>query len=241
MRSEYADLEANLASVRRRMREAAVRSGRDWQAVQLVAVTKGRTEDQVRRAYELGLRVFGENRVLEGRRKIDALSDLTDVEWHMIGHVQSRKARDVAGAYKLVHSVDRLRLAKRLDSFARESGVHQPILLECNVSGEEAKHGWRLEDETQWDRCLPDFEALARMPNLEIRGLMTMAPWSQNVDMLREVFGRLRTLRAFLVDQLPTVEWVELSMGMTDDFEVAIEQGATMIRVGRALFGEMTA
>jgi uncharacterized pyridoxal phosphate-containing UPF0001 family protein len=208
MRSEYADLEANLASVRRRMREAAVRSGRDWQAVQLVAVTKGRTEDQVRRAYELGLRVFGENRVLEGRRKIDALSDLTDVEWHMIGHVQSRKARDVAGAYKLVHSVDRLRLAKRLDSFARESGVHQPM---------------------------------ARMPNLEIRGLMTMAPWSQNVDMLREVFGRLRTLRAFLVDQLPTVEWVELSMGMTDDFEVAIEQGATMIRVGRALFGEMTA
>jgi pyridoxal phosphate enzyme (YggS family) len=232
------DLETNLEDVRKRMASAAARVGRDPDDVKLVAVTKGRSVDEVRAAYEKGLNVFGENRVQEGRAKIDELSDLPGVTWHMIGHIQSRKARDVVGAFQLVHSVDRLRIARKLDGDAGKNGLRQPVLIECNVSGESSKGGWPMDSESQWESRLPEFESLIALPNLEVRGLMTMAPWTKDRAVLEGVFGRLRRLSQFLADRLPSQPWSELSMGMTDDFEIAIEQGATMIRLGRAIFGD---
>jgi len=232
------DLKTNLEEVRRRIALAAARVGRDPDDIKLVAVTKGRSADEVRAAYEKGLSVFGENRVQEGRAKIDELSDLHGVSWHMIGHIQSRKARDVVGAFQLVHSVDRLRIARKLDGYAGQSGLRQPVLIECNASGESSKGGWPIDNESEWESRLPEFESLLGLPNLEVRGLMTMAPWTKDRAVLEAVFGRLRRLSHFLAERLPSQPWAELSMGMTDDFEVAIEQGATMIRLGRAIFGD---
>ncbi len=234
-----AHLEANLEDVRRRMTQSAERASRDPREIKLVAVTKGRSADVVRAAYDAGLKLFGENRVLEGQDKIHELSDLEAVTWHMIGHIQSRKARDVVGAFQLIHSVDRPRIAKKLDECAGEAGVRQAVLIECNVSGEESKGGWEMASEIEWESKLPEFKSVATLPNLEVRGLMTMAPWTRDELLLGEVFGRLRRLSLFLKDRLPGSHWAELSMGMTDDFEVAIEHGATMVRLGRALFGEM--
>lgn len=229
-------IEANLRDVRRRMRQAAERSGRDPSQIQLVAVTKGRSANEVRAASAAGLSVFGENRVDEGRMKIDELSALVGVTWHMIGHIQSRKARDVVGAFSLIHSVDRLKIAERLDAFAGQAGIRQAVLAECNVSGEASKGGWPMHLEDEWEGRLPEFEKLGRLENLDVQGLMTMAPWTADRSVLSDVFGRLRRLSRFLADHLPGNRWDELSMGMSDDFEIAIEQGATMIRLGRAIF-----
>jgi hypothetical protein len=238
MSQARADLEANLKDVRRRMALAAARVGRDSSEIKLVAVTKGRSAADIRAVYEMGLNVFGENRVQEGRDKIDELSDLAGVTWHMIGHMQSRKAKDVVGAFQLIHSVDRLRIAKKLDGYARQDGLRQAVLIECNVSGESSKGGWPMDSESEWESRLPEFESLVAMPNLKVRGLMTMAPWTEDRALLETVFGRLRKLSHYLAERLPGQHWAELSMGMTDDFEVAIEQGATMIRLGRAIFGQ---
>jgi pyridoxal phosphate enzyme (YggS family) len=232
-------LERNLEIVRRRIVQAAERVGRDPETIELVAVTKGRPCEAVRAAYGLGLRAFGENRVEEGRDKIDSLCDLADVKWHMIGHIQSRKAKDAIGPFALIHSVDRVRIARKLDGVAGDIGVRQAVLVECNVSGEEAKGGWRMEREDEWVSRLAEFRSLAELPNLEVRGLMTMAPWTEDRAVLKAAFERLRRLAELLRDRIPGTQWNELSMGMTDDFEVAIEQGATMIRLGRALFGEV--
>ena len=148
-------MEANLASVRMRIAQAAERAGRDPNDVRLVAVTKGYPAAYVRQAHGLGLRHFGENRVEEALPKLDALSDLDGVAWHMIGHVQSRKAGAVAPRFDLVHSVDRMKLAQRLDRFAGEAGRRLPVLLECNVSGEQSKSGWPLWQPEAWQPALP--------------------------------------------------------------------------------------
>lgn len=232
-------IEENLSDVRHRMSLAAERAGRDPSEVKLVAVTKGRSPVEVRAAHELGLHAFGENRVQEALSKMGDLADLKSVDWHMIGHIQSRKARDVAGVFSLVHSVDRFRIATKLDACAGEKATRQTVLIECNVSGEASKGGWPMERRETWEARLADFRKVAELPNLEVRGLMTMAPWTDDRAVLEQVFGRLRRLSRYLSERLPIAHWSELSMGMTDDFEVAIEQGATMIRVGRAIFGEM--
>jgi pyridoxal phosphate enzyme (YggS family) len=155
----------------------------------------------------------------------------------MVGHIQSRKARSAVQHFSLVHSLDRWKLAQRLDRFAGEEGLRLPVLLECNVSGEESKYGWNLQDEPSWHIFLPEIERILSLENIEIQGLMTMAPWVLDEDVLRSCFRKLRELNAFLSHNLH-VSWKELSMGMTDDFEIAIEEGATMVRIGRAIFGE---
>jgi pyridoxal phosphate enzyme (YggS family) len=155
----------------------------------------------------------------------------------MIGHVQSRKARDVPGAFVLVHSVDRWKIAQAFDRHAAAAGLRLPVLLECNVSGEATKEGWAFSDPGRWDEMLTSIEGVCALPRLEVLGLMTMAPWTDQPETVRPVFARLRELREFLAARLPG-QWSELSMGMTDDFEVAIEEGATIVRIGRAIFGE---
>ncbi|MGD8814732.1 MAG: YggS family pyridoxal phosphate-dependent enzyme [Anaerolineales bacterium] len=229
-------IETNLSVVRTRIEEAAQRVGRDLENVELVAITKGYPIEFIQHAHVLGLRHFGENRVEEAVPKLDALTDLTDLVWHMVGHVQSRKAKTVAPRFDWVHSVDSLKLARRLDRFAAEAGRRLPVLLECNVSGEQSKAGWALWERDRWPQILPVFSEVLALEYLEVHGLMTMAPWTTDWELVRNVFRRLRELRELLEADLPG-HWEELSMGMSSDFEIAIEEGATMVRIGQAIFG----
>jgi hypothetical protein len=226
-----ASLAANLQAVRARIAAAAQRAGRAPDEVTLVAVSKTVPAERVAAAYALGLRDFGENRVEEGLPKQAALPG--DVRWHMIGHVQSRKAREAARQFALVHSVDSLKLAQRLAREAQAAGRVLPVLLEVNVSGEAAKYGFRPGATFE-----AEVAALLALPGLRVRGLMTMAPIVADPDEARPVFAALRALRAVLAARFPQADWRELSMGMTDDFEVAVEEGATLVRVGRAIFGD---
>jgi len=236
-----ASLGANIENVTARIAAAAQRAGRDPSEIQLVAVTKTYPAEVVLAAAEAGLTDFGENRIEEAAPKMRAVAR-PDLRWHMIGHVQSRKAREVALAgFVLVHSVDSLKLAERLSKAAAEAERVQPILLECNVSGEAAKSGFEaFGGPGRWERLLSTFETGLKLPGVRVQGLMTMAPIVEHSEAARPYFARLRELRDFLAAHLPAEPetWQTLSMGMTDDFEAAIVEGATLVRVGRALFGE---
>ena len=232
----------NVNRIRELIAEAAQRAGRDPADITLVAVTKTHPPEVVRWAAEAGLADMGENRVEEALPKIAAVA-LPQLRWHLIGHVQSRKAKAVIEAgFTLVHSVDSIKLAERLNRFAIELGRFQPILLECNVSGEASKSGFEMSDPARWANQWPDFEKILALPNLHVRGLMTIAPLVENSAQAQPYFARLRALREACAARFPaSVEtWRELSMGMTDDFEAAIAEGATLVRIGRALFGERT-
>lgn len=230
--------ETNLRSVQERIAAAAERAGRVPSDVTLVAVTKTQSPQAIQAAYDLGLRHFGENRVEEAEEKIDELP--ADITWHMIGHVQSRKAQRVASRFGLVHSLDSLKLARRLDRFAAERSEPLPVLLEFNVSGEESKYGFSASMPSgSYDRqesLLLAIEEIIALPHLSVQGLMTMAPIVAQPEEARPVFVRLRQIRDELSARFPHLDWDQLSMGMTDDFEVAVEEGATLVRVGRAIF-----
>ena len=231
-------LEANLRSVQDRIASAAARAGRDPGEITLVAVTKTRSPDTIRAAYELGQRHFGENRVEEAELKVPELPG--DLAWHMIGHIQSRKAKRVAPLFEMVHSIDSVKLARRLDRACEGRAQPLPVLLECNVSGEQAKYGFEADrweqDDAQRKALWAAVEQVLTLPNLQVQGLMTMAPIVADPEEARPVFVRLRQLRDALAAAFAQGDWRHLSMGMTDDFEVAIEEGATLVRVGRAIF-----
>ncbi len=234
----------NLARVREQVAEAALRAGRSPDAVRLVAVSKTHPAERVIEAWGCGQRDFGENHPEEGAAKILKVSEILRGEaprWHMIGRIQRRKARLVVEHFDLVHSVDRLVLAQKLSRLAVERGRLLPILLECNVSGEVSKagfalHGWEHEPE-RLKAFFADVEAVLALPALQVEGLMTMAPIADDAESVRWVFASLRALRDALRERFPQLEWPHLSMGMSDDFPVAVEEGATLIRVGRAIFG----
>jgi pyridoxal phosphate enzyme (YggS family) len=239
-----ADIADNLAQVRDRIGDAAHRSGRDPGEVTLIAVTKTFPADVVLAAYEAGVRHFGENRAREGISKITAVEPyISDgpPTWHMIGHIQSRKARRVVDHYDYVHSVDRLKIAQRLSDYAAEADRVLPVLLECNVSGEGSKYGFALEnwedDEARQKDFFTAVDGILGLPGLEVRGLMTMPPYVDDPEEVRPLFVSLRMLRNALRERFVAADWRHLSMGMTNDFEVAIEEGATMVRIGRGIFG----
>jgi PLP dependent protein len=217
--------------------DAAHRSGRDPAQVRLVVVTKTHPVEIVQAALEAGLRTFGENYAEEGVMKIQALPAQSGVEWHMIGHVQSRKARLVADHFALLHSLDSLKLARRLDRFAAEAGRVLPVLLEFNVGAEESKSGWDASEEARWESLLPDITELMSLRSLRVQGLMTMPPLGTDAEASRRFFQRLRRLRDHLASRFPQADWLELSMGTSADFEVAVEEGATLVRVGTAIVG----
>jgi hypothetical protein len=237
-------LESNLRSVQDRVAAAAQRAGRDPSGITLVAVTKTQSQAVIQAAYDLGLRHFGENRVEEGIPKIPAVHATISgpqPTWHMVGHVQSRKARDVVAHFDCVHSLDRPKIARRLSRFAQETGLTLPVLLECNVSGEETKFGFDLQgwkqDKARQEAFFAAVEQVLALPALSVQGLMTMAPFVADPETVRPIFVNLRALLDALRERFPACDWHHLSMGMTDDFEVAIEEGATMVRIGRAIFG----
>lgn len=211
-----------IAEVRGRIARACERSGRRARDVTLVAVTKTHGVEAIVAAYDAGVRDFGENRVQEAEPKIEAMRARgLDVTWHLIGHLQTNKARAAARLFDILHSVDSQRLAEAINARADH---RIPVLIEVNVAGEASKHGVAP---VEADALAA---AVGRMPNLEVVGLMTVAPMVDDPEDVRPVFARLRELR-------DAMGLRELSMGMTDDFEVAVEEGATIVRVGRAIFG----
>jgi pyridoxal phosphate enzyme (YggS family) len=224
---------AQIAEVQNRIARAAERVGRDPASVTLVAVSKTRPLEAVQMAYQAGITNFGENRVQEALPKIEAFHP-SSLRWHMIGHLQSNKANKVAGAFDCVQSVDSLHLAQTLSRYAaaHSPNVRLPIFLQVDVAGEVSKEGMTIEDTPELAR------QIAQLPALQIEGLMTIAPLVQDAEDVRPVFRALRKLRDRLRDELPEYSWQQLSMGMTDDYQVAIEEGATIVRIGRAIFGE---
>ncbi len=228
MQGSYEDLAQRLAAVRERMQAAARRAGRAADSIRLVAVTKGVTAARIREAMALGILDFGENRIQEALPKIAALGP--GPRWHLVGHLQRNKVRRAVEAFALIHSLDSLPLAEAIARRGEAAGRQVEVLLQVNVAGEPRKHGFAPEEVPEAVR------RIKALPALSLRGLMTIAPLSTDAQMVRPVFRRLRELRDALRVQWPEVD--ELSMGMSEDFEVAIEEGATLVRVGRAIFGE---
>jgi hypothetical protein len=225
----------NIAVVRERIASAARGAGRNPENITLMAVSKTFSPELIGKAYESGLRVFGENKVQEFSAKAGTLADLTDAEWHMIGHLQSNKAAKAAELFSAVDSVDSLRLAQRLNSAAEQLEKKLAVLLEINVGGEAAKSGVD-PDSRELEGIL---QAAAKLEQLEIRGLMTIPPFIEDPDAARPYFRKLRELRDQIARRrLPRIQTDVLSMGMSHDFEVAIEEGSTCVRVGTAIFGE---
>ena len=219
----------NLERVRRQIASAAAKSGRSPDAVELVAITKMHPAEKVREAVEAGQSLFGENRVQEARAKIPELP--SNLRWHFVGHLQKNKVRQALPLFEMIHSVDSLALAQDINRIAEEEGLHPRVLLEVNVAGEGSKFGFSPE------KIRDQMEELLALSRLSILGLMTIPPVTKESETSRKYFVQLRELR----DRLQTefrVDFAQLSMGMTQDFPIAVEEGATLVRVGTAIFGE---
>jgi pyridoxal phosphate enzyme (YggS family) len=235
-------IEQRIARVRERITEAARHAGRSPDEVTLVAVTKTHPPEAVAAALAAGIADMGENRVQEASEKIVALAAQREaIRWHLIGHLQRNKARLAAELFDMVHSLDSLRLAEALARHT-PAGRALDVLLQVNVSGEASKEGFDLPGGVENSAALPAFLAdvgrIVALPGLRVRGLMTVAPWGSDREAARPTFRALRLLRDELARRFPQGDWSQLSMGMTDDFAVAIAEGATIVRVGRAIFGE---
>jgi PLP dependent protein len=223
------DFRANLESLRSRITAACERAHRDPSTVTLLAVSKGHPPETVKAVAALGLDCFGENRMQEAKSKIPLCP--AHLRWQMIGHLQSNKARDAVHWFQLIQGVDSLQLATELDKWSERAAKTTRILLEVNVAGEASKFGYAP------DRLLAELAEINRLRRIEIHGLMTMAPWTPEPEKVRPVFRRLREIKE-QCDEILGAPLPELSMGMSGDFEVAIEEGATIVRIGTALFGE---
>ncbi len=217
--------------------ERAHKAGRPRESIRLVVVSKAQPLEVVQAAIEAGAKILGENYAEEAVEKMMALKDHSAVEWHMIGHVQRRKAKLVTESFALFQALDSLKLAEQLDHLASERGRPLPVLIEFNVGDEPTKYGWPAAEESRWPDLLGDMEAITAMPYLRVQGLMTMPPLSLEEARTRSFFQRLRRLRDFLSEQVKQVEWQEISMGTSADYPIAVEEGATLVRVGQAILG----
>lgn len=225
------DTLSGLEGVRQRVRNAAIDAGRDPSGIRIVAVSKTVSADRVKSAITEGVAILGENYIQEAREKITSLSHLS-VSWHFIGHLQSNKAKYAVRLFDLIHSVDSLKLAEEIDRQAKRTGKTQEILVQVNVAEEESKSGIAREDAPALLR------GISRLDNVRVKGLMTMPPFFNEPEKVRPFFKNLRTLSMDLEKlNIPNVEMLELSMGMSGDFETAIAEGATLVRVGTAIFG----
>ena len=227
----------NFQAVIEKIESACHRAGRQPKDVKLVVVTKGQPLERIQAVIEAGARQLGENYADEAIEKMPALAGTPDLEWHMIGHVQSRKARLVCEHFAWMHSLDSLKLATRLNLYSNEIERKIPVLIECNVSGEESKYGYPAWSPEQWPHLVEELKPILALSWLDVRGLMTMAPFSIEPEEARIYFRSLHELRDKLGQIFPEGRWEELSMGMSMDFEAAIQEGATIIRVGEAILG----
>lgn len=221
-------LSENLDAVRQKMEAACARAGRDPASVTLMAVSKGHPPESIREAADLGLTLFGENKVQEAKAKIPLSPGR--LRWHMIGHLQSNKCRDAVQLFSLIQSVDSLPLAEEINRWCEKTAKTMPIFLEANIAGEASKFGYQPK------ALLAELAHINALPKLEIHGLMTIAPYATDAEKVRPIFRRLRELRTEC-EQILGTPLPQLSMGMSGDFEVAIEEGSTLVRVGTTLFG----
>jgi pyridoxal phosphate enzyme (YggS family) len=220
--------------IRKNIAAAALRSGRRAEGVRLMAVTKTVADHRIREAVEAGVDIIGENYVQEARRKMEQAG--RSVEWHLIGHLQSNKARHAVRLFDMIHSLDRMSLAVELDKRSRMAGCVTRVLMEVNISGEGTKRGVPLGD------AIPLIREVSALEHLSVQGLMTMPPWLDDPEDARPFFAALRGLRDRVVGEgIARVEMNELSMGMSQDYAVAVEEGATIVRIGRLIFGERPA
>lgn len=228
----------NLTRVREQIENAARRAGRNPSEITLVAVSKTFPVELIVEAYNAGARDIGENRVEEANEKIPAVNETLGsgkIHWHLIGHLQRRKARDAVALFDVIQSVDTLRLAETLNRSAGEQNKQTPILLQVNVGNDPNKFGFDLDTRKMF---LKDVEKVVALPNVQVEGLMTIGPLVATAEQARPFFRDLRILRDELTQKFSRAHWRELSMGMTDDYAVAIEEGATIVRIGRAIFGQ---
>ena len=222
------DFSSNLAAIQKRIDAACARSGRDPSSVTLLAVSKGQSPEAIRAAAEAGLTLFGESKVQEAKVKISMCPG--KLRWQMIGHLQSNKCRDAVHLFEMIQSVDSLSLAREINKFAGNSAKTLPILLEVNVAGESSKFGYQPE------RLLAELMEINALPRIEIHGLMTIAPWTEDAEKVRPIFRRLREIKTEC-ERILGAPLPHLSMGMSGDFEIAIEEGSTLVRIGTAIFG----
>jgi PLP dependent protein len=223
------DLAANLETIRLRIKAACDHSDREPNSLTLLAVTKTQPPEIVNAAAELGLLVFGENKVQEAKAKIPLCSG--KLRWHFIGHLQSNKCRDAVQLFQMIQSVDSLSLAREINKRAEEAARAMPVLLEVNLAGEASKFGYQPQ------ALLAELSQISSLPRIEVQGLMTVPPWTPDAENSRHHFRQLRELK-MECEQILGAPLPHLSMGMSGDFEVAIEEGATMVRIGTALFGQ---
>ena len=228
----------NLEQVNEKIIQSARRSGRSPSDIRLVVVTKSHPIDVVRAAINAGAEILGENYAEEGLGKIQEIGNISGIEWHMIGHVQSRKVDDVVGKYSLIHSLDSFKLADRINRVAEASACSQDVLVQVNVSGEESKFGFPCWKDEQISSLASEINKMSSLRSINLKGFMTIPPFSESGEVVRPYFQRLRRLRDQLSGDIGGPELTELSMGMSADFEVAVEEGATLVRIGTAILGE---
>lgn len=229
-------LRLRLEKIRAEMDDAARQAGRAPENIRLMVVTKTHPAETVAAVLAAGARLLGENYVEEAIAKITALQ-AAQAEWHMIGHLQSRKADGVVQHFQTLESLDSLKLAQRLQRFSAEAGRILPVFLECNLSGEASKFGFAAQSASQRAAFFREVEQILLLPNLQIRGLMTMPPFFDEPQKARPYFASLRELREALLQRFPQADWRELSMGTSIDFPAAVQEGATLVRVGTAILG----
>jgi len=233
-------IKTNLSSVKELIVKSAEKVGRDASQVKLVAVTKLLPAKVIHAGVEAGIRCFGENYPEQAAEKIGSLNLGDAIEWHLIGHIQSRKAETVCKYFDMVHSIDRMKIARYLERYANEQNRVVPVLIEVNLSGEESKYGWEASREESWENLLPEFRKIVSYQNLQVRGLMTMPPLFHDPEKTRPIYRKLNRLQQFLMHHIPDATWDELSIGTSFDFPIAVEEGATMVRIGTEIFGPRT-
>ena len=226
-----------LNKVNEAINDACARVRRNPNEVTLVTVSKRQPVEIIRAAYACGLRRFGENYAEEAVAKMDALADLMDIQWEMVGHIQSRKAKLIASRVVRVHSLERGKLARLLDQFRDPDLQPLQVLMEINISGEASKEGLPGDDPARWSEILPVVDEVVTYPRLKLTGLMTMPPLQVEMEANRAYFRRMRELQDYINAQRPDLNLHELSMGTSTDFPIAIEEGATIIRLGEAILG----
>jgi pyridoxal phosphate enzyme (YggS family) len=235
--TEKPGIQQNYYRVLERIRITAEAAGRNPDAIRLVVVTKTQPIELVQLMIDSGAKEFGENYVEEAVTKINAFSEDHVLQWHMIGHLQSRKAQIACEKFQFLHSLDSVKLANILSRYAHSMNKTLAVWMEFNVGGEESKYGWDIVHEENWDKILPDIEMILQLPNLNILGLMTIPPFDNEPESSRPYFRQLRKFQDYLIRNIGLANFEELSMGMSADFEVAIQEGSTCIRIGQAIFG----
>lgn len=231
------EIKSNYLDILQRIKSAACSVGRNPNDIKLVVVSKEKSRKIIQNAIEAGIHIFGENYADEAVPKIRSITNTQELHWHMIGHIQSRKARLVIEYFDYVHSLDSVKLANKLNSYAQEYMKIMPVLIEFNVGGEASKFGFPAWNIEHWGELLPSVEQILKLPGLHIEGLMTVPPYFTDPEKSRSYFHTLRELQEYLQDEFPQASWRELSMGMSADFEIAIEEGATWVRIGQAILG----